>query len=137
MAGFVGARGERQAAFVRLDDLAGAALDLHQFLVSKEQAIRFSPFTTDGVSEDPILEAFPTDPETEQRMWERLYPADGGTRGAGRVGGSHHRPPSGNPVRPAQGDGVLLIRRGTPSATLRLMLTTCPTSVRSDAVASG
>ena len=60
------------AAFDDLTGLADAALDLHAFLVLKEDEIEYTPFTQSGVSRDPIVEAIPKTEQTREDFWNRL-----------------------------------------------------------------
>ena len=55
-----------------LEDLAVAALDLHEYLVSVEDRIRYDPFEDTSVPVDPIVEAIPLDDEVEDEMWGRI-----------------------------------------------------------------
>ncbi|NNF27426.1 MAG: hypothetical protein HKN73_09420, partial [Gemmatimonadetes bacterium] len=59
-------------AFQDLIGLADAALELHAFLVLKEDEIEYTPFTRSGVSRDPIVEAVPATEQTRVDFWNRL-----------------------------------------------------------------
>ena len=63
---------ERDQAFSQLENLADAALGLHEFLILKEDDIEYAPFTNSGVSKDPILEAVPANEEVRVEFWDRL-----------------------------------------------------------------
>ncbi len=60
------------SAFADLIGLADAALELHSFLVLKEDEIEYTPFTRSGVSRDPIVEAVPATEQTRVDFWKRL-----------------------------------------------------------------
>lgn len=57
---------------VGLGDLAIAALDLHDYLVSVEDRIRYDPFEDSSVPVDPVVEAIPLDEQVEEEMWGRI-----------------------------------------------------------------
>lgn len=59
-------------AFQDLIGLADASLELHAFLVLKEDEIEYTPFTQSGVSRDPIVEAVPATEQTRVDFWNRL-----------------------------------------------------------------
>ena len=59
-------------AFEDLIGLADASLELHSFLVLKEDEIEYTPFTQSGVSRDPIVEAVPATEQTRVDFWNRL-----------------------------------------------------------------
>lgn len=69
--GFLATRDARFEAYALMDDLVRAALDLHAFLLLKEQEIAFEP-AAGGVSRDPVLEAVPSSPELKDQMWDML-----------------------------------------------------------------
>ncbi|MGI9628001.1 MAG: hypothetical protein ACR2QM_14280 [Longimicrobiales bacterium] len=60
------------STFDDLSGLADAALELHAFLVLKEDEIEYAPFTRSGVSRDPIVEAVPKTDQTRADLWDRL-----------------------------------------------------------------
>jgi hypothetical protein len=55
-----------------LTDLAFTALELHEYLVSVEDRIRYDPFEDSSVPVDPVVEAIPLDEEVEEAMWVRI-----------------------------------------------------------------
>ena len=62
--GFVAAREGRFEAYILMDELLNAALDLHAFLLDNQQQIRFEPG-----SGDPLLEAVPSTEALGDEMW--------------------------------------------------------------------
>ncbi|MEJ2206026.1 MAG: hypothetical protein P8170_18170 [Gemmatimonadota bacterium] len=67
--GFLATRPERFEAYALMDDLVNASLDLHVFLVERQDSIAYEP-ARGGMSRDPVLEAVPTTPALGERMWE-------------------------------------------------------------------
>ncbi len=55
-----------------LTDLAFTALELHEYLVTVEDRIRYDPFEDSSVPVDPVVEAIPLDEEVEEEMWGRI-----------------------------------------------------------------
>ena len=53
-----------------LENLARAALDLHQFLITHEAEIAYTPAT--GLSRNPVEEAVPATPELGEEMWDKV-----------------------------------------------------------------
>jgi hypothetical protein len=51
---------------------SSSALDLHHYLASVEDRIRYDPFDQQGVPVDPVVEAIPLDEEVEGEMWARI-----------------------------------------------------------------
>ena len=74
---FEGRAPAMSAAFDDLTGLADAALELHSFLVLKEDEIEYAPFTRSGVSRDPIVEAVPATEQTRVDFWKRLEAVTG------------------------------------------------------------
>lgn len=75
--GFVAARDGRFEAYILMDDLVNASLNLHQFLVDNEELIDYDPAAS-GVSSDPVLEAVPATETLRDEMWALV----GGITGA-------------------------------------------------------
>lgn len=69
--GFLATRDGRREAYVLMEDLIFAALDLHDFLVRNEANIEYDP-AGGGMSRDPVLEAVPNSRELGQEMWSRM-----------------------------------------------------------------
>ena len=69
---FHGRQASADEVFAEMGELAQAALELHAFLVLKEEEIDYTPFTQSGVSRDPIVEAVPQTEQTKTDLWERL-----------------------------------------------------------------
>jgi hypothetical protein len=67
--GFLATRAERFEAYALMDDLINAALDLHTFLIQKQDSISYEP-AGGGMSRDPVLEAMPATPVLGESMWE-------------------------------------------------------------------
>lgn len=61
----------REATYARMDELAVAALGLHDFLLANAHRIRYAP-VDQGVNDDPILEAVPLDESTAEALWTRI-----------------------------------------------------------------
>ena len=59
----------RQELHDQLASVAGAALDLHEFLVGRSEAIQFTPaLGTGAVARDPVLEVRTEDPEVQREL---------------------------------------------------------------------
>ena len=58
----------RAAHYDRVTELTTAALDLHDLLVEREEAITYQPAVGTRLSTDPILQAASADPETQQLL---------------------------------------------------------------------
>lgn len=69
---FASRESARMEAFEPLDDLTVSALELHVLLVRDETNIAYEPFTKEGLSRDPVLEAVPADSVLERKMWSGL-----------------------------------------------------------------
>lgn len=69
--GFLATRDDRREAYVLMEDLIFAALDLHDFLLRNEANIEHDP-AGGGMSRDPVLEAVPNSRELGQEMWSRV-----------------------------------------------------------------
>jgi hypothetical protein len=54
-----------------MEELALAALDLHEFLVAYAHRIRYAP-VEQGIDDDPILEAVPEDETVKNALWGRI-----------------------------------------------------------------
>lgn len=73
-----------------MQELAGAALALHELLVEEEERILYDPAVQSGLSRDPVVEAIPLDTVLHDRMWvllERIFASlehVGGELGASR-----------------------------------------------------
>lgn len=72
MADWEGTAPARDSVFTTFLALAGSSLELHVLLVENEDEIAYEPFSSPGVSRDPILEAVPDDPELKAEMDEHL-----------------------------------------------------------------
>ncbi len=68
MADWEGTAPARDSVFDTFLALAGSSLELHVLLVENEDDIAYEPFSSPGVSRDPILEAVPDDPELKTEM---------------------------------------------------------------------
>lgn len=62
----------RDSAYLEPSDLAAASLDLHEFLMAREDDILYEPFTDPSVSRDPVLEAVPVDSALRVEMNAKL-----------------------------------------------------------------
>ncbi|MDX1568307.1 MAG: hypothetical protein R3223_10940, partial [Longimicrobiales bacterium] len=62
----------RDSAYQELYGLAAASLELHRFLIEREEDILYEPFTDPSVSRDPVLEAVPVDSILRVEMNENL-----------------------------------------------------------------
>ncbi len=82
---FAQAQPQRAAVFDGLTALSNAALELHDFLVLKEDDIEYAPFTSSGVSKDPILEAVPANDRVKRELWDRLEQVTGGLEDLGAL----------------------------------------------------
>jgi hypothetical protein len=71
LAGFQSALPERDAAYDALAALSQAALDLHEFLLEREEEIEYTP-AAGGLSRDPVLEAVPATAALGEEMWDRV-----------------------------------------------------------------
>lgn len=69
---FRAAQDRRGALYSDLLGLAAEAEGLHRLLVEREAWIAYEPFTTQGLSRDPVIEAVPEDPELAREIWSRL-----------------------------------------------------------------
>lgn len=58
----------RAAHYDRVTELTTAAIDLHDLLVEREEAITYEPAVGTRLSTDPILQAASADPETQQLL---------------------------------------------------------------------
>jgi hypothetical protein len=58
----------RVAHYDRVEELAGAALDLHDLLLEREDRITYEPAVGPRVSADPVLQAAGSDPETQDLL---------------------------------------------------------------------
>lgn len=68
--GFMATREARLHVYDRLDVLAGAALALHDFLLTHESDIAYTPART--FAGNPIEEAVPSSQEIGDQMWDRV-----------------------------------------------------------------
>lgn len=66
---FRGTRERREKLYATMRELAQASVELHAFLLDNEDDIAWEPFEQEGVSEAPVVEAVPSSPEIEDRMW--------------------------------------------------------------------
>jgi hypothetical protein len=55
-----------------MQDLVDGSLELHALLLEHEDAIDYEPWDSNSVSADPVVEAVPTDPKVEERMWSMI-----------------------------------------------------------------
>lgn len=62
----------REAAVQEVLAVVDASLDLHDLLVTREEDITYEPYTTPGVSRDPVLEAVPETDGLRLEMNTRL-----------------------------------------------------------------
>ena len=72
MAAFRARGPSRRLAYDQVEEVATAALYLHDLLVMREDDIEYDPFTRDGVSRDPVIEAVPTDSILRNDMNARI-----------------------------------------------------------------
>jgi len=68
--GFMATREARLQVYDRLDTVAGAALALHDFLLTHESDIIYTPAR--AFVGNPIEEAVPSSPEIGDQMWDRV-----------------------------------------------------------------
>jgi hypothetical protein len=68
--GFIATREVRMQVYDRLDTLAGAALALHDFLLTHESDIVYTPAR--AFAGNPIEEVVPSSPEIGDQMWDRV-----------------------------------------------------------------
>jgi hypothetical protein len=68
--GFMATREARLEIYDRLDTLAGAALALHDFLLTHESDIVYTPAR--AFAGNPIEEVVPSSPEIGDQMWDRV-----------------------------------------------------------------
>jgi hypothetical protein len=61
----------REVTYAGMEELAIAALGLHDFLLANVERIRYAP-VDQGVNDDPVLEAVPLDADTEEALWTRI-----------------------------------------------------------------
>ncbi|HSM03539.1 MAG TPA: hypothetical protein VK858_02910 [Longimicrobiales bacterium] len=64
-------RPRRNEIYGGMEELADAAIDLHDFLVENTDRITYAP-VDQGVTDDPILEAVAEDEDTREELWDRL-----------------------------------------------------------------
>lgn len=69
---FHAAEDRREALYSDLLGLADEAQSLHELLAEREASIAYEPFTRQGLSRDPVIEAVPEDPELAEEIWRRL-----------------------------------------------------------------
>lgn len=69
MSRFYASAGRRQELYNTMHELADGALQLHTLLLEREADIDYEPYSQNGVSADPVVEAVPNDPELEDEMW--------------------------------------------------------------------
>jgi hypothetical protein len=69
MSRFYASAGRRQELYNTMHELADGALELHTLLLEREADIDYEPYSQNGVSADPVVEAVPNDPELEDEMW--------------------------------------------------------------------
>ena len=62
----------RDEVYTAMDRMAATALELHYLLVQREDEIVYTPVRPGVVTQNPVLEAVPTDPELRGRIWETL-----------------------------------------------------------------
>ncbi len=62
----------RDTVYSAMDEMAQAALDLHELLVEREADIAYTPVRPGVVTRDPVLEAVPTDAALRTRIWDTL-----------------------------------------------------------------
>lgn len=62
----------RDSAYLAVLDVATASLELHAFLLDREEDIAYEPYSDPGVSRDPVLEAVPASPALREEMNTRL-----------------------------------------------------------------
>jgi hypothetical protein len=62
----------RAAHYDRVTELTTAAIDLHDLLLEREEAIAYEPAVGTRISSDPILQAASADPETQQLLEDAL-----------------------------------------------------------------
>ncbi|MBT8404738.1 MAG: hypothetical protein KJP18_12830, partial [Gemmatimonadetes bacterium] len=62
----------REELYTAMDGIAGVALELHELLVENEDAIVYTPVRPGVVTQNPVLEAVPTEGELRDRLWDTL-----------------------------------------------------------------
>jgi hypothetical protein len=62
----------RDSLYQGMDSLAARALALHALLVEREAEVEYDPVRLGTVSRDPVMEAFPSNPELRDEIWARL-----------------------------------------------------------------
>jgi hypothetical protein len=69
---FEAGRSARELAYAQAEELAAAALSLHDVLVHLSGSITYEPFDVNGLSADPVLEAAGRDEETQGLLEKAL-----------------------------------------------------------------
>lgn len=62
----------REALYQGMDSLAVRAMALHELLLAREGDVEYDPVQLGTVSRDPVMEAFPNDPELQREIWAHL-----------------------------------------------------------------
>jgi hypothetical protein len=62
----------REELYAAMQGMARVALELHELLVQNEASIVYTPVRPGVVTQDPVLEAVPTDAELRERLWDTL-----------------------------------------------------------------
>lgn len=62
----------REALYQGMDSLASRAVALHELLLLREGDVDYDPVQLGTVSRDPVMEAFPNDPELQREIWAHL-----------------------------------------------------------------
>jgi hypothetical protein len=70
--GFEATQPARDSLYGGMESLATTALELHALLEAREDDVEYDPVRAGTVSRDPVVEAFPRDPELQRRIWELL-----------------------------------------------------------------
>lgn len=73
---FGSSRARRDTVYTRMDDLARAALELHDLLVERSDELSYEPVVGPGISRDPFLQVHSDDPGLKEEVWallERIF----------------------------------------------------------------
>lgn len=69
---FRGTGASRDTVYSAMNEMATAALELHELLVAREDDIVYTPVRPGVVTRDPVVEAVPTDDELRREIWDTL-----------------------------------------------------------------
>jgi hypothetical protein len=62
----------RDTLYQGMETLAARSLELHALLLERESDVEYDPVQLGSVSRDPVIEAFPSDPELREQIWGLL-----------------------------------------------------------------